>query len=52
VFVGFDLVMWAFAALHAALAVRTGRHRPRVKAVARSAAGRRVAVREAEEEST
>ncbi|MDP9152837.1 MAG: PepSY domain-containing protein [Pseudomonadota bacterium] len=52
VFVGFDLMMWAFAALHAALAVRTGRHRPRVKAVARSAAGRRVAVREAEEEST
>ncbi|WP_277186936.1 PepSY domain-containing protein [Caballeronia sp. BR00000012568055] len=29
VFAGFDLMMWAFAALHAALAVKTARHRPR-----------------------
>jgi hypothetical protein len=32
VFAGFDLMMWAFAALHAMLALRTARHRPRVKA--------------------
>jgi uncharacterized iron-regulated membrane protein len=31
VYAGFDLMMWALAALHAALAVRTARHRPRVK---------------------
>jgi hypothetical protein len=31
VFAGFDLMMWAFAALHAALALRVMRHRPRVK---------------------
>jgi uncharacterized iron-regulated membrane protein len=34
VFAGFDLMMWAFAALHAALALRVMRHRPRVKAAA------------------
>lgn len=32
VYAGFDLMMWALAALHAILAVRTARHRPRVKA--------------------
>ncbi len=52
VFVCFDLMMWALAALHAALAVRTNRHRPRVKAAARSTAGRRISVRKTEEEST
>lgn len=31
VFAGFDLMMWAFAALHAALALRAARHRPPVK---------------------
>jgi uncharacterized iron-regulated membrane protein len=33
VYTGFDLMMWALAALHAALALRTARHRPREKAV-------------------
>jgi uncharacterized iron-regulated membrane protein len=33
VYAGFDLMMWALAASHAALAMRTARHRPRVKAV-------------------
>lgn len=51
VFAGFDLMMWAFAALHAVLAVRTARHRPRVKP-AKNARERRGAVREAEEQST
>jgi uncharacterized iron-regulated membrane protein len=51
VFVGFDLMIWAFAALHAGLAVRTARHRPRVKP-AKDAAARRVVLREAEEERT
>ena len=32
VYAGFDLMMWALAALHAALAVRTARHRPRTEA--------------------
>lgn len=32
VFVGTDLMLWALAALHAWLAVRTARHRPRVVA--------------------
>jgi uncharacterized iron-regulated membrane protein len=32
VYAGFDLMMWALAALHAVLAVRTARHRPREKA--------------------
>jgi uncharacterized iron-regulated membrane protein len=31
VFAGFDLMMWALAALHAVLAVHTARHRPRAK---------------------
>jgi uncharacterized iron-regulated membrane protein len=64
VFVGFDLMMWAFAALHAVLAIRTARYQPRmklrVKAHAklhakpanRSAAGRQVSVRQTEEERT
>jgi uncharacterized iron-regulated membrane protein len=52
VFVGFDLMMWAFAALHAALAVRTARHRPRVKPGNKNAAGRHIATRQTEEEST
>ncbi|CAG9193490.1 Putative iron-regulated membrane protein [Paraburkholderia tropica] len=37
VFAGFDLMMWAFAALHAVLAWRTANHRPRVKAAGRRA---------------
>ncbi len=40
VFAGFELMMWVFAALHAILAVRVRRHRPRVKAAtARSHVG-------------
>lgn len=31
VYAGFDLAMWAFAALHATLALRAARHRPRVR---------------------
>lgn len=31
VYAGFDLMMWAFAALHGALALRASRHRPRAK---------------------
>ncbi|HZY18993.1 MAG TPA: PepSY-associated TM helix domain-containing protein [Ramlibacter sp.] len=31
VFAGVDLMCWALAALHAALAIRTARHRPRVR---------------------
>lgn len=44
-FVGFDLALLAFAALHAWLAVRTARHQPRVKPVrmARSAVEANVA---------
>ncbi|MGC7404043.1 PepSY-associated TM helix domain-containing protein [Pandoraea pneumonica] len=30
-FAGVDLMLWAFAAMHAWLAVRTARHRPRIK---------------------
>ncbi len=37
VFAGFDLMMWAFAALHATLAIHTARHRPRQKVKAVSA---------------
>jgi uncharacterized iron-regulated membrane protein len=38
VFAGIDLALWALAALHAALAVRTARHRGRAPAGRRSAA--------------
>ncbi|KAA0180970.1 PepSY domain-containing protein [Cupriavidus gilardii] len=38
VFAGFDLMMWAFAALHAMLALRTARHRPRIKPARRTRA--------------
>jgi uncharacterized iron-regulated membrane protein len=38
VFAGIDLALWALAALHAVLAVRTARHRGRVPAGRRSAA--------------
>jgi len=38
VFAGFDLAMIAFAALHAWLAIRTTRHRPKVKPVRKTAA--------------
>jgi uncharacterized iron-regulated membrane protein len=31
VYVGFDLMMWAFAGLHAAFALRASRHRPQVR---------------------
>jgi uncharacterized iron-regulated membrane protein len=37
VFAGFDLAMLAFAALHAWLAIRTARHRPKVKPVRKTA---------------
>jgi hypothetical protein len=39
VYAGFDLTLWALAALHAALALRTARHKPRGKP-ARTAAAR------------
>ncbi len=35
VFAGFDLMMWALAALHAMLALRTARHRPHARPAAR-----------------
>lgn len=35
VFAGFDLMMWALAALHAMLALRTARHRPQARPAAR-----------------
>lgn len=38
VFVGFDLMLWAFAALHAVLAMRTARHRPQRKPATRTRA--------------
>lgn len=38
VFAGFDLAMIAFAALHAWLAIRTARHRPKVKPARKTAA--------------
>ncbi len=38
VFAGFDLMMWALAALHAMLALRTARHRPRTKPARRTRA--------------
>jgi uncharacterized iron-regulated membrane protein len=50
VFAGFDLMMWAFAALHAALALRVTHHRPRVKTAGKRAAVRAV-VLEREKES-
>lgn len=50
VFAGFDLMMLAFALLHAALALRVMRHRPRVKA-ARKEAPARVTTVEREEEN-
>jgi len=46
VFAGFDLMMWALAALHAALAVRSARHRPRANAADRR---RAVALRHQED---
>lgn len=39
VFAGMDLALWAFAALHAMLALRTRRHRARVPAGPRARAG-------------
>jgi hypothetical protein len=42
VFAGFDLMMWAFALLHAALAIRVTRHRPRTKPVGKRIAARAV----------
>ncbi len=39
VFTGFQLMMWAFAALHALLAIRTARHRARPRAAGRAGAG-------------
>ncbi|MDR5767580.1 MULTISPECIES: PepSY-associated TM helix domain-containing protein [unclassified Caballeronia] len=42
VFAGFDLMMWAFALLHAALAIRVTRHRPRTKPVGKRVAARAV----------
>ncbi|SAL85655.1 membrane protein [Caballeronia arvi] len=50
VFAGFDLMMWAFAALHAALALRVTHHRARVKP-ARKRPTARAVVREHEKES-
>lgn len=47
VYAGFDLMMWALAALHAALAVRAARHRPRAKA----ASGRRAATLRQQEDA-
>ncbi|MFT3717637.1 PepSY-associated TM helix domain-containing protein [Pseudorhodoferax sp.] len=38
VFAGFDLTLWALAALHAALAIRTARHQPKVRPVRKAAA--------------
>ncbi|CAG9171193.1 PepSY domain-containing protein [Cupriavidus respiraculi] len=40
VYVGFDLMMWAFAALHAVLAIRVARHRPQVAPARRAPAAR------------
>ncbi|WP_050452817.1 PepSY-associated TM helix domain-containing protein [Candidatus Burkholderia verschuerenii] len=50
VYVGFEAMLWAFAALHAMLALRVMRHRPRVKARASSVAAHE-REREREEES-
>ncbi|MFM0522427.1 PepSY-associated TM helix domain-containing protein [Caballeronia jiangsuensis] len=50
VFAGFDLMMWAFAALHAALALRVARHRPCVKPAGKRA-GARATMPEREKES-
>ncbi|ACR31525.1 hypothetical protein [Burkholderia glumae] len=36
VYAGFDLMMWAFAALHALLAIGTGRHRARPRRAGRA----------------
>ncbi|BCQ27672.1 PepSY domain-containing protein (plasmid) [Caballeronia sp. NK8] len=49
VFAGFDLMMWAFAALHAALALRVTRQRARVKPVGKQAVARAVTPRREEE---
>ncbi|BBU33263.1 iron uptake protein (plasmid) [Burkholderia sp. THE68] len=49
VFAGFDLMMWAFAALHAALALRVTRQRARVKPVGKQAVARAVTARREEE---
>ncbi|BBQ01963.1 iron uptake protein (plasmid) [Burkholderia sp. SFA1] len=50
VFAGFELTMWAFAALHALLAIRVTHHRPRVKPAGKRAAVRPLAI-EREKES-
>lgn len=50
VFAGFDLMMLAFALVHASLALRVTRHRPRVKTV-RKEAPARVVTAEREEEN-
>ncbi|TDG08138.1 PepSY domain-containing protein [Paraburkholderia guartelaensis] len=47
VYAGFDLMMWALAALHAALAIRTARHRPSAKAAGK----RRVSALAAQEDA-
>ncbi|WP_051180585.1 PepSY-associated TM helix domain-containing protein [Caballeronia insecticola] len=49
VFAGFDLMMWAFAALHAVLALRVARHRPSMKRLDKRAAAS-VATAQREEE--
>ncbi|BAO91979.1 propeptide PepSY amd peptidase M4 (plasmid) [Caballeronia cordobensis] len=50
VFAGFELTMWAFAVLHALLAVRVTHHRARVKPAGKRAAVRPLAI-EREKES-
>ncbi|SAK85017.1 membrane protein [Caballeronia pedi] len=49
VFAGFDLMMWAFAALHAALALRVTRQRARVKPVGKQDVARAATPRREEE---
>ncbi|SAL79089.1 membrane protein [Caballeronia peredens] len=49
VFAGFDLMLWAFAALHAALAWRVARHRPRIEPRRARAAARSVTAQPEEE---
>ncbi|WP_246794543.1 PepSY-associated TM helix domain-containing protein [Burkholderia perseverans] len=44
VYAGFDLMMWAFAALHALLAVRTSRHRARPRAAGKANGAARASV--------
>ncbi|WP_415163415.1 hypothetical protein [Ottowia sp.] len=38
VFAGFELTLWALAALHAALAIRTARHQPKARPVRKAPA--------------